>query len=189
MCGQIRSDTVRLTEHSALTSTYAPHQVRYSNVCVVRDEEAAGSNPATPTGKRQVTKQIVTCPLHYTFPGARFGSQLEAGNGQRKVPTGPHPPVPGSPALVCPLRCRIQPYLIKAAPAAPLARRQRRPLALGGPARRTPGHALAARRSRQLTRHTLLGAKPSSSSPIAQLADIASRAAMGPVSCGRRQRP
>jgi len=47
--GQIRSDTVSLTVHSALTSTYIPHQVRYSNVCVVRDEEAAGSNPATPT--------------------------------------------------------------------------------------------------------------------------------------------
>jgi hypothetical protein len=49
MRGQLRSDAVSLTEHSALTSTYIPHQVRYSNVCVVRDEEAAGSNPATPT--------------------------------------------------------------------------------------------------------------------------------------------
>ena len=34
--------------YSALTSAYIPHQVRYSNVCVVRDEEAAGLNPATP---------------------------------------------------------------------------------------------------------------------------------------------
>ena len=74
------SDTVSLTEHSALTSAYIHNQISYSNVCAVRDEEAAGSNPATPTGKRQVTKQIVTCPLHYTFPGARFGSQLEVGN-------------------------------------------------------------------------------------------------------------
>jgi hypothetical protein len=38
-----------LTAHSALTSTFIPHQVRYSNVCVVRDEEAAGSNPTAPT--------------------------------------------------------------------------------------------------------------------------------------------
>ena len=49
MRGQFRSDAVSLTVHSALTSTYIPHQLRYSNVCVVRDEEAAGSNPATPT--------------------------------------------------------------------------------------------------------------------------------------------
>jgi len=42
MCGQMRSDTVSLTEHSALTSPYIHDQVRYSNVCVVRDEEAAG---------------------------------------------------------------------------------------------------------------------------------------------------
>ena len=55
MCGQMRSDTVSLTEHSALTSAYIHDQVRYSNVCAVRDEEAAGSNPATPT---QVTGYI-----------------------------------------------------------------------------------------------------------------------------------
>ena len=37
-------------------------------------------------------------PLYYTFSGARFGSPLEAdngaGNGQRKVPTGPPPTGP-----------------------------------------------------------------------------------------------
>jgi hypothetical protein len=53
MSGQLRLDAVSLTVHSALTSTYIPHQVRYSNVCVVRDEEAAGSNPATPTQVRR----------------------------------------------------------------------------------------------------------------------------------------
>jgi hypothetical protein len=46
---------------------------------------------------------------------------------------------------VCPLHCRIKPYWIKAAPAAPLARRQRRAQPLGGPpvARRAThaGHA------------------------------------------------
>ena len=38
----------------------------------VRDEEAAGSNPATPTGKRQVTEHNVTCCLYYAFLGVRF---------------------------------------------------------------------------------------------------------------------
>ena len=54
MRGQMRSDAISLTAHSALTSSYVPHQVRYSNVCVVRDEEAAGSNPATPTSSEGV---------------------------------------------------------------------------------------------------------------------------------------
>jgi hypothetical protein len=49
MCGQMQSDAVSLTAHDALTSTYIHNQARYSNVCAVRDEEAAGSNPATPT--------------------------------------------------------------------------------------------------------------------------------------------
>ena len=44
----------------------------------VRDEEAAGSNPATPTGKRQVTEHIVTCCLCYAFPVSDFGSPLGA---------------------------------------------------------------------------------------------------------------
>ena len=38
------------------------------------------------------------------------------------------------------LRCRIEPYLIKAAPAAPQARRQPRAQPFPRPARRTPGH-------------------------------------------------
>jgi len=45
----VRPDAVSLTAHSVLTSAHIPHQVCYSNVCAVRDEEAAGSNPATPT--------------------------------------------------------------------------------------------------------------------------------------------
>jgi len=45
---------------------------RRSRLRHVRDEEAAGSNPATPTGKRQVTRHLVTCRLHYAFPGVRF---------------------------------------------------------------------------------------------------------------------
>jgi hypothetical protein len=46
MRGQMRPVAVSLTVHSALTSSYVPHQVRYSNVCVIRDEEAVGSNLA-----------------------------------------------------------------------------------------------------------------------------------------------
>ncbi len=47
-------DAVSLTAHSALTGAYITHQVRYSNVCAVRDEEAAGSNPATPTSSEGI---------------------------------------------------------------------------------------------------------------------------------------
>jgi hypothetical protein len=43
MWGQMRSDAVSLTAHSALTSAYINNQVRCSNVCAVRDEEAACS--------------------------------------------------------------------------------------------------------------------------------------------------
>ena len=52
---------------------------RRSRLRRVRDEEAAGSNPATPTGKRQVTEHIVTCRLHYTFPGVRFWEPVGSG--------------------------------------------------------------------------------------------------------------
>ena len=55
-------DAVSLTAHSALTSSYSPNQVRYSNVCAVRDEEAAGSNPATPTSS-QATSHHGTWPF------------------------------------------------------------------------------------------------------------------------------
>jgi hypothetical protein len=50
----MRPAAVSLTVYSALTSTYIPHQVRYSNVCVVRDEEASGSNPVTPASSAGV---------------------------------------------------------------------------------------------------------------------------------------
>jgi hypothetical protein len=46
MCVQMRSTFAAC---SALISAYIRNQVRYPNVCAVRDEEAAGSNPATPT--------------------------------------------------------------------------------------------------------------------------------------------
>ena len=63
MCGHMRLDAVSLTAHSALTSVYIHGQVHYySNVCVVRDEEAAGSNPATPTSS-QATSHDGTWPF------------------------------------------------------------------------------------------------------------------------------
>ncbi len=49
MCGHMRLGAVSLTAHSDLTSACIHDQVCYSNVCSVRDEGAAGSNPATPT--------------------------------------------------------------------------------------------------------------------------------------------
>ena len=53
----------------------------------VRDEEAAGSNPATPTGKWQVTRYQVACRLHYAFPDVRFWEPVgSTGNGG---PLGP----------------------------------------------------------------------------------------------------
>ena len=44
-----------MAAHSAPTSAYTSNQASYSNDCAVRDEEAAGSNPATPTIKLHVT--------------------------------------------------------------------------------------------------------------------------------------
>jgi hypothetical protein len=81
MCGQMRSDAVSLTAHDALTSTYIHNQVRYSNVCAVRDEEAAGSNPATPT---QVKGRSPTMgrglfppgPGRRGVPGLKHGREL-----------------------------------------------------------------------------------------------------------------
>ncbi len=61
---------------------------RRSRLRRVRDEEAAGSNPATPTGKRQVTRYLVACRSHYAFPDVRFWEPVgsEHGNGG---PLGP----------------------------------------------------------------------------------------------------
>jgi hypothetical protein len=61
----VRPDAVSLTAHSVLTSAYIPHQVCYSNVCAVRDEEAAGSNPATPT---QVTGHLPRWDVAFLMP-------------------------------------------------------------------------------------------------------------------------
>jgi len=62
--------------------------------CCLRDEEAAGSNPATPTGKRQVTRHLVACRSHYAFPGVRFwepvGSEHRLRWAVRSAP-GPFP--------------------------------------------------------------------------------------------------
>ena len=46
---QVRSDAVSMTASGFLTSADASHQVACTRASAVRDEEAAGSNPATPT--------------------------------------------------------------------------------------------------------------------------------------------
>ena len=53
-CGQVRLDAASVTVRDVLTSIYSAHQVGCSNVRVVRDEEAAGSNPATPTSSEGI---------------------------------------------------------------------------------------------------------------------------------------
>jgi hypothetical protein len=45
----VSPDAVVFIVGGALTRAHNNHQVHYSNVCAVRDEKAAGSNPATPT--------------------------------------------------------------------------------------------------------------------------------------------
>lgn len=67
-----------------------------SRLLGVRDEEPAGSNPATPTGKQQVTRYLVACRSHDAFPNVRFWSQH--GNGG---PSGPRLPPPGCPYPRC----------------------------------------------------------------------------------------
>ena len=59
----MRSNAVNVAVHNALTSAYIPSQVCYSNVCAVRDEEAAGSNPATPTSSQAMTHQPESWPF------------------------------------------------------------------------------------------------------------------------------
>jgi hypothetical protein len=44
-----------MAAHSALTGAYTPNQVSYSNYCAIRDEEAAGSNPATPASSQALS--------------------------------------------------------------------------------------------------------------------------------------
>jgi hypothetical protein len=53
----MRSNAVNVAARNTLTSAYILDLVRYSNVCAVRDEEAAGSNPATPTSSTAMTHQ------------------------------------------------------------------------------------------------------------------------------------
>jgi hypothetical protein len=61
MYGQMRSN---VAVWNALTNADASYQVAYSNVRAVRDEEAAGSNPATPT---QVTGHSPTQAVAYFY--------------------------------------------------------------------------------------------------------------------------
>jgi len=62
----------RPTQTNALTCVFGTVSRSAIFQGLIRDEEAAGSNPATPTGKRQVTRHLVACRLRYAFLGARF---------------------------------------------------------------------------------------------------------------------
>jgi len=53
-CGHMRLDAASVAVRNMLTSVYSTHHASCSNVCVVRDEEAAGSNPATPTSSEGI---------------------------------------------------------------------------------------------------------------------------------------
>ena len=70
--GPVRLDAASVTACGVLSRVDTSYQPTCTGVSAVRDEEGAGSNPATPTGKRQVTPHLVTCGLHYPFPGVRF---------------------------------------------------------------------------------------------------------------------
>jgi hypothetical protein len=50
----VRSDGVSVAAHNALSSEYFSLQGSYPNICAVRDEEAAGSDPVTLTGTRHL---------------------------------------------------------------------------------------------------------------------------------------
>ena len=77
----LRSSAVNVAMHHALTSAHITDQVGYPNVCAVRDEEAAGSNPATPTQKPQVTHYEVACSSRNSLlPMSDFGSQTRIGD-------------------------------------------------------------------------------------------------------------
>ena len=62
---------------------------RRSRLRRIRDEEAAGSNPATPTRKWQVTGHLMPFPSRYASPDVRFGSQTGADAGC----SGPRQPI------------------------------------------------------------------------------------------------
>jgi hypothetical protein len=88
------------------------------------------------------------------------------------------------------LHCRIERYGIKAAPAAPLARRQRRAQPWRGP----PGARRATRgrrpdQDRSLNARDEYSAQPLTSLPIVQLAAAASMAALRAVASDRLRRP
>jgi hypothetical protein len=58
----MRPGAVRVATLNAPASTNSHSQANYSNVCVVRDEEAAGSNPATLTQERALRQACVVLP-------------------------------------------------------------------------------------------------------------------------------
>jgi hypothetical protein len=60
--GPVRLDAVSRAACSALSRIDTSEQPACTRARAVRDEEAAGSNPATPTGKRQVTRYLVLQP-------------------------------------------------------------------------------------------------------------------------------
>jgi hypothetical protein len=81
-------------------------------------------------------------------------------------------------------RCRINPYLDQGGACGAAGSASAPDSALGRPARRTPSHNPAARRSRLVIRHAD-SAQPSSSPPIVRLAATASMAAQWAVARDR----
>jgi hypothetical protein len=73
-------DAVSLTAHSAPTSAYSSHQVRYSNVHAVRDEEVTGSNPGSQSLRRKVRSLFVI-----SFTAGRGSSRAPAAGCQRRL--------------------------------------------------------------------------------------------------------
>ena len=75
-----------LSQHSseATVPTISRNRTRYIEI-LASDEEVAGSNPATPTTKWQVTGHLVTFRLLSSLPMSDFGSQTGA-NGVASRP-------------------------------------------------------------------------------------------------------
>ena len=53
-CGPVRLDAVSVAAYSVLNRANTSYQPACTAVSVVRDEEAAGSNPATPTSSEGI---------------------------------------------------------------------------------------------------------------------------------------
>ena len=61
--GQVRSDAVSFTACSLLISADNSHWGAYTGASPVRDEEAAGSNPATRPSSQAMTDQPMSWPF------------------------------------------------------------------------------------------------------------------------------